>query len=154
MIANRMKIEQTITRSRSEIKERLDQKAHGRSLRRTGSFNLLSEDSENTVKARLETFGDAYKTREVNGFMGSESKRRTKRVASWPGLRYALGRESVGDYNVTKDMDNIRMANEDDDDGDENDTADDESRGGYKDEDEYEDEGMGLEDRDETMFAE
>lgn len=101
MIANRMKIEQMIARCRSEIKERLDKKTHGRHYR-SGS-GILSEDSENTVRARMEAFGTGYQSRNQQGndyaVMGSEAgRKRSKRVASWPGLRYALGRESVGDY--------------------------------------------------------
>lgn len=101
MIANRMKIEQMIARCRSEIKERLDKKTQGRHYR--SSSGILSEDSENTVRARMEAFGTGFQLKDQQGndygVMGSEAgRKRSKRVASWPGLRYALGRGLVGDY--------------------------------------------------------
>lgn len=51
----------------------------------------------------MEAFGTGYQSRGQQGndyaVMGSEAgRKRSKRVASWPGLRYALGRELVGDY--------------------------------------------------------
>ncbi|KAF9169120.1 hypothetical protein BGX21_001079 [Mortierella sp. AD011] len=103
MIANRMRIEQMIAACRSEVKEKLDRKAHGRGVR-IGMSRLLSEDSENTVKARMQSFGDSFAQKDFAGdhpIMASEGRRRKKR-ASWPNLRYALGRESVGDYGSLK----------------------------------------------------
>ncbi|KAI1320009.1 hypothetical protein EDD11_002340 [Mortierella claussenii] len=135
MIANRLKIEQMIAQCRTEIKEKLDRKAHGRSIRDAGNSGLLSEDSENTVKARMQSFGVAYRDREGGEY--PEGKR-SKRVASWPGLRYTLGRESVGDYGAlkTKDMFGDNYDNE-----------------SYMDEEDYEeDEGMGMEERDDNAL--
>ncbi|KAF9353810.1 hypothetical protein BGX26_008423 [Mortierella sp. AD094] len=138
MIANRMKIEQMITACRSEIKDKLDRKSHGRGVR-TGFSGLLSEDSENTVRARMQSFGDAFIQKGFvgdNPVMASEGRRRKKR-ASWPNLRYALGRESVGDYGSLKAQGLL---------GDDEDSY-------VEEEDEY-DEGMSMEDRDDNaMFS-
>lgn len=111
MIANRMKVEQMIARCRSEIKERLDKKTHGRHYR--SSSGILSEDSENTVRARMNAFGTGHQSRDQKGndyaVMGSEvGRKRSNRVASWPGLRYALGRELVGDYTSQRNGGNYR----------------------------------------------
>ncbi|KAF8962808.1 hypothetical protein BGZ46_001101 [Entomortierella lignicola] len=134
MIANRMKIEQMIAACRSEIKEKLDRKSHGRGVR-TGASGLLSEDSENTVKARMRSFGETFNNK---GFAGdhsiSASEPRRKKRASWPNLRYALGRESVGDYGILK-------SHGLDDDSDP-----------YLEEDEY-DEGMSVEGDDNATFS-
>ncbi|KAF8935917.1 hypothetical protein BGZ47_009735 [Haplosporangium gracile] len=149
MIANRMKIEQMITLCRTEIKEKLDRKAHnGRSLRGSGTSgggSLLSEDSENTVKARMQAFGEGYNQHQYSkdgsggdGLMGAESQFvRKKRVASWPGLRYALGRGSVDEYGLAQ----AKMRHEDEEDVSYDDDY--EEDGDY----EEEDEGMGMDER-------
>ncbi|KAF9103584.1 hypothetical protein BGX27_010504 [Mortierella sp. AM989] len=147
MIANRMRIEQTIAACRGEVKVKLDRKSHGRSARSRIS-GLLSEDSENTVKARLQSFGDAFNQKgfaDEYGVMASDVRKRRKRNASWPNLRYALGRESVGDYGSLKSQMPI-------DDDDEDPYMDDEG------EDEDEDgEDMSAEDHDDhddnAMFS-
>ncbi|KAF9106989.1 hypothetical protein BGX29_007812 [Mortierella sp. GBA35] len=145
MIANRMKIEQMIARCRTEVKEKLDRKTHGRSLRGAGMFDgsLLSEDSENTVNARMQSFGEGYNSKDSSGGAageyGSKLNGRTRRVASWPGLRYALGRESVDQYGLAQ----ARMLHEDD--GDEDVNYDDD----YEDED-GEDEGLGMDEREDA----
>ncbi|KAG0199870.1 hypothetical protein BGX28_006920 [Mortierella sp. GBA30] len=103
MIANRMRIEQAITQCRTEVKEKLDRKTHGRNANNAGFSGLLSEDSENTVQARIHAFGTGYNVRE-GGYpiMAAEGKTRSKRTASWPGLRYVLGHGSVADYEAAK----------------------------------------------------
>ncbi|KAF8930242.1 hypothetical protein BGZ58_008365 [Dissophora ornata] len=141
MIANRMRIEQMIAQCRSEIKEKLDRKKQGRGNSRSrGASGLLSEDSENTVRARMQqAFGDAYNSKDATGgeYPPFGSRRRGKRVTSWPGLRYTLGHESVGDYRHS------RVNNDDDDDDDDGEDDDDE-----------EDEGMGMDEReDASMFS-
>ncbi|KAF9190151.1 hypothetical protein BGZ50_000364 [Haplosporangium sp. Z 11] len=101
MIANRMKIEQTIAQCRSEIKGRLNHKVHGRSLRGAGFSNILSEDSENTINARLKSFAAGHRAQDSSDeypMMRSDSRKRRRQVASWPGLRHALGHDSVGNY--------------------------------------------------------
>ncbi|KAG0273945.1 hypothetical protein BGZ95_010258 [Linnemannia exigua] len=152
MIANRMKIEQMIARCRSEVKEKLDLKAHnGRSLRGGGAGmfgggSLLSEDSENTVRARMQAFGEGHRHGgEVNGHgvMGAEPRMgRSKRVASWPGLRYALGRGSVDEYGLAQ----AKMRHED---GEEEDISYEDGYEEEYDDDEEEDEGMGTDGREE-----
>ncbi|KAF9906337.1 hypothetical protein EC991_000738 [Linnemannia zychae] len=154
MIANRMKIEQMIARCRSEVKETLDRKAHnGRSLRSAngggsgmfGAGSLLSEDSENTVKARMQAFGEGYRQGAENGnTMGAEPRMgRSKRVASWPGLRYALGRGSVDEYGLAQ----AKMRHEDGDDEDDDVSYEDDYEDDY--EEDEEDEGMGMDEREE-----
>ncbi|KAF9537997.1 hypothetical protein EC957_007389 [Mortierella hygrophila] len=149
MIANRMKIEQMITRCRTEVKEKLDRKAHnGRSLRGTGIFgsgSLLSEDSENTVNARMQAFGEGYSQHQYSkegnrDMMGAEARvGRKKRVASWPSLRYALGRESVDEYGLAQ----AKMQHEDDGSYDDDYEEEDEE----EEEDDEEDEGVGMVER-------
>lgn len=96
MIANRMRIEQTLTQCRSEIKEKIDHKSNHR-----GFFSgILSEDSENTIKARI----NAYRNEENSGDNPSDGIRRRRRGTSWPNLRHALGRESVANYNHPKNQ--------------------------------------------------
>jgi len=144
MIANRMKIEQIIARCRTDVKEKLDRKTHGRSLRGTGMFggSLLSEDSENTISARMQSFGEGYSRDrgEYGGVVGSEPKFRTRRIASWPGLRYALGRGSVDEYGLAQ----ARMRNESY--GDEVEVEEDEASYDdvYEEEEEEEEEGVGI----------
>lgn len=157
MIANRLKIEQMIAHCRTEVKEKLDRKAHnGRSLRGSGMFgggSLLSEDSENTVNARMQAFGEGYSqhqySKEGNGdMMGAEARfGRKKRVASWPGLRYALGRGSVDEYGLAQ----AKMRHEDDMEEEEDGSFDDD----YEEEDdEEEDEGMGMDEREDEDVGE
>ncbi|KAF9365983.1 hypothetical protein BGX34_007034 [Mortierella sp. NVP85] len=138
MIANRMRIEQMIAQCRSEIKEKLDRKTHGRDFQNAGASGLLSEDSETTVKARMNAFGDGYDSKdgadEHTATMGYEPRRR--RVTSWPGLRYALGRESVGDYSELKAKDYGDSEANDEDDGYGHDDDDDESLDMYEQENE------------------
>ncbi|ORZ09393.1 acyl transferase/acyl hydrolase/lysophospholipase [Lobosporangium transversale] len=135
MIANRMRIEQMIAECRSEIKKKLDRKVHGRNLRDAGNSRVLSEDSENTICSRMNSFRDAYSQA---GDAYPEGKTRKRRVASWPGLRYALGQESLGDYDALK----AKFAHRDEDEN----VNDIES---YVEEKDYEDEdeGMGMEER-------
>lgn len=149
MIANRMRIEQTIARCRSEIKERLDKKTHGRHYR-SGS-SILSEDSENTVRARMQAFGTGYQSRDQHSkdyaVMGSEvGRKRSKRVASWPGLRYALGRELIGDYTSQRNGGNYRGDSRDDYD-DEASQEDYEEEGEEEGEEELEDDDEGIDEQ-------
>ncbi|KAF9921859.1 hypothetical protein FBU30_008079 [Linnemannia zychae] len=141
MIANRMKIEQMIARCRAEVKERLDRKTHGRSLRGSGLFggSLPSEDSENTIMARIQAFGEGYS----NDRGGFEVRRfgRSKRIASWPGLRYTLGRESVDELELAQ----AKMLYGENSRTEEEDASYDDA---YE-EEEYEDEGLGTEGREE-----
>ncbi|KAF9125514.1 hypothetical protein BGW39_007337 [Mortierella sp. 14UC] len=154
MIANRMKIEQMIARCRSEVKEKLDRKAHhGRSIRggggagMFGAGSLLSEDSENTVNARMHAFGEGYRQGGGDGgVIGAEPRvGRSKRVASWPGLRYALGRGSVDEYGLAQ----AKMRHEDGDDDEEDVSYEDD----YEEEYDEEDEGMGMDEREEDEDA-
>ncbi|KAF9438557.1 hypothetical protein BGZ76_006939 [Entomortierella beljakovae] len=112
MIANRMRIEQTIASCRSDIKEKLDRKSHNRGIR-AGINGLLSEDSENTVKARMQSFGESYGQKDIgeHPILGSDRRRR-KKVSTWPNLRHALGRESVGDYGPLRS--NLLVGDDDD----------------------------------------
>ncbi|KAF9987580.1 hypothetical protein BGZ65_003012 [Modicella reniformis] len=137
MIANRMRIEQMIAQCRTEIKEKLDRKSQGRGFQDTGLPGLLSEDSETTVKARMQSFGEGCNS-------GDDEPRRGNRVTSKPGLRYALGRESVGDYSHLKTKDDGY-----DDDNDNDDDEDD----GYGNEYEEEDEGLDMDDHEDGVFA-
>lgn len=149
MIANRMRIEQMIAQCRTEIKERLDLKSPGRSGQDTVS-GMLSEDSETTVRARMNTFEDVYHSRdkgEHSATMGYESRRRSNR----PSLRHTLGRESVGDYSHLKATDYSDNDHDDDDGyGDEydedEDDEDDEDDEGMDMENDKDDEGMDIED--------
>lgn len=143
MIANRLKIEQMIAHCRTVVKSKLDRKAHnGRSLRDLGMFgrSLLSEDSENTVKARMQTFGEGfnhqYSKEDGRDDMRAAEPRfsRKKRVASWPGLRYALGRGSVDEYGLAQ----AKMLHEDE----EEDVSYDDDY-----EEDEEDEDMGIDER-------
>ncbi|KAG0227362.1 hypothetical protein BGX31_007016 [Mortierella sp. GBA43] len=129
MIANRMKIEQMIAQCRAEIKEKLDRRSEGRAGRDTTVSGMLSEDSETTINARMNAFGDVYESRED----GYGSKRRGKR-SSWPGLRHALGRESVGDYSHLKDK------NYGENDADDDEYDDDDGEGSFEYEQEEENE--------------
>ncbi|KAF9428365.1 hypothetical protein BGZ94_002627 [Podila epigama] len=52
MIANRMKIEQMVAKCRAEIKSKLDRKSHRPTY--FEGVSIMSEDSENTVKARMQ----------------------------------------------------------------------------------------------------
>ncbi|KAF9914035.1 hypothetical protein BX616_009106 [Lobosporangium transversale] len=126
---------QMIAECRSEIKKKLDRKVHGRNLRDAGNSRVLSEDSENTICSRMNSFRDAYSQA---GDAYPEGKTRKRRVASWPGLRYALGQESLGDYDALK----AKFAHRDEDEN----VNDIES---YVEEKDYEDEdeGMGMEER-------
>ncbi|KAG0286740.1 hypothetical protein BGZ96_009207 [Linnemannia gamsii] len=145
MIANRLKIEQMIAHCRTVVKSKLDRKAHnGRNLRELGMFggSLLSEDSENTVKARMQAFGEGY-NHQYSKEGGGDDMRvaeprfgRKKRVASWPGLRYALGRGSVDEYGLAQ----AKMRHEDD----EEDVSYDDD---YEEDEDEEDEGMGMDER-------
>ncbi|KAG0360566.1 hypothetical protein BGZ54_009483 [Gamsiella multidivaricata] len=136
MIANRMKIEQLIAQCRADIKGKLDNKTNGRGTRNTGISGLLSEDSESTVNARMQAFGAGFNPSEAAAEYSVGSNRRNKRVTSWPGLRYTLGKESVGDYGRL----NLKgLLGTGDDDVDDN---------------EEEDEGMGMDEREDVgMFA-
>lgn len=151
MIANRLKIEQMIAHCRKTVKSKLDRKAHnGRSLRDSGMFggSLLSEDSENTVKARMQAFGEGYnypywKESGGDGMLAPEPRfGRKKRVASWPGLRYALGRGSVDEYGLAQ----AKMRHGDDE---EEVSYDDD----YEEDEDEEDEGMGMDEREDEDHA-
>ncbi|KAG0315857.1 hypothetical protein BGZ99_007235 [Dissophora globulifera] len=137
MIANRLRIEQMIAQCRSEIKERLDRKAHKRNLQETENSGLLSEDSENTIKARMQAFGAAFNPKDSEGeYAGGEFSRYSKRAMSWPGLRYTLGRESVEGYARAGTK---GMLHEDDD-----------SMGDERSYGTEEDEGMGMDEREDS----
>ncbi|KAG0234523.1 hypothetical protein BGW41_001122 [Actinomortierella wolfii] len=109
MIANRLRIERAIARCRADIKERLENKSQLGNGNYSQFWSVLSEDSENTKKARKESFAQNQgrgvvnpwkdeETDDTEGEGGSPSLAnggRKRRIASWPSLRYALGREAV-----------------------------------------------------------
>ncbi|KAF9562342.1 hypothetical protein EC968_005263, partial [Mortierella alpina] len=148
MIANRMRIEQSISQCRTTIKERLCRKALGRSAYNSELSSMLSEDSENTVRARMRTFGAGHHFKDSfegeHPIMAAEPKGRSRRIASWPGLRYALGHESVSDFGLAKS----RGQYEEDADQD----------GGYdegeeeEEENDDDDEGMGMDYQEDTIL--
>ncbi|KAF9583494.1 hypothetical protein BGW38_009339 [Lunasporangiospora selenospora] len=188
MIANRMKIEQMIARSRAEIKARMDQKAYSRghlggngsgygSARGLGVNGLgsrfeagppgtFSEDSENTVNQRMvHAFGPGYAAHEgehdadQGEYRASQGRTRNKRVASWPGLRYVVGSDPIGDFGDEAYRHNSKAspkigADDDGDDGDNDEDNEDGSYGGSRDDEsgtldgDEEDEGMGLDEDD------